>query len=65
MSSSRRTMHGRRKRRPKPGSSAIPFSMGTMGKILNPASIIAEKLGAGPDTMIGKIMNPLSMFDKK
>ena len=63
---------------PTPGTGPAKFSFGgagkiagkgskmsTMGMILNPAAAIAEKLGAGPDTTIGKILNPLSMFKKK
>lgn len=64
---------------PTPGTGPAKFSFGgagkltgagkagkmsKMGMILNPAAAIAEKMGAGPDTMIGKILNPLSIFKK-
>jgi hypothetical protein len=68
-------MHGKRRRRDTPlsarnlGAEPVGKSSGgmsTMGMILNPAAAMAEKMGAGPDTMIGKIFNPLSgIFGKK
>ena len=61
--------------KPTPGTSSKKFLGGIAGKMgggksklgmfLNPAAALAEKLGAGPDTTVGKILNPLSIFKRK
>lgn len=59
----------RKEYREVPGSSPNKFLGGLLGgkagKLLNPAAAIGEKLGAGPDTLVGKMLNPLSMLKRK
>ncbi len=69
----RKRMNGKRRRRQSP----LPFAalsgllpkgedgkMSTVGKLMNPAAFIGEQLGAGPGTIVGKLLNPLSIFNR-